>query len=96
MKLIKIRASWKQLSFLRTCPYRTRNTSENPALALFSVYFSLRDALIESYASTSSIFDEKLFLKLDLYSSVLLVRFLTPILKEIDTIYKISLCPRMT
>ena len=49
------------IDFIRTCPYRTRNASENPALALFSVYFSLRDALIETYATTSSIFDEKLF-----------------------------------
>ena len=47
------------IDFLRTCPYRTRNTSENPALALFSVYL-----LLKARASTSSIFDEKLLIGL--------------------------------
>ena len=47
------------IDFPRTCPYRTRNTSENPALALFSVYL-----LLKARASTSSIFDEKLLIGL--------------------------------
>ena len=46
------------IDFLRTCPYRTRNTSENPALALFSVYL-----LLKARASTS-IFNEKLLIGL--------------------------------
>ena len=46
------------IDFLKTCPYRTRNTSENPALALLSVYL-----LLKARASTS-IFNEKLLIGL--------------------------------
>ena len=47
------------IDFIRTCPYRTRNTSENPAFLYFQCIFPSLTLLLKARASTSSIFDEK-------------------------------------